>query len=58
MDKQEVQKLFQEIIKHHQGILFKVSRVYCPIEEDRQDLIQEILMQVWQSLYKYNCKLP
>jgi RNA polymerase sigma factor (sigma-70 family) len=59
MDKQELQKLFQEIIKQHKGILFKVSRAYCPFEEDRQDLIQEILIQVWQSLHKYNnqCKV-
>lgn len=59
MDKQELQKLFQEIIKQHKGILFKVSRAYCPVEEDRQDLIQEILIQVWQSLHKYNnqCKV-
>ena len=59
MDKQELQKLFQEIIKQHKGILFKVSRAYCLVEEDRQDLIQEILIQVWQSLHKYNnqCKV-
>lgn len=54
MDKQEQQQFFQEIIEQHKGILFKVSRVYCPNENDRQDLIQEMMIQIWQSVHKYN----
>lgn len=54
MDKQEQQQFFQEIIEQHQGILFKVARAYCPNEEDRQDLIQEMMIQIWQSVHKYN----
>ncbi|MEJ7694401.1 RNA polymerase sigma factor [Daejeonella sp.] len=54
MDKQKQQQLFQEIIEQHKGILFKVAGAYCPNEDDRQDLIQEILIQVWQSIHKYN----
>jgi RNA polymerase sigma-70 factor (ECF subfamily) len=54
MDKQELQQFFQEIIEQHQGILFKVGRAYCPNEEDRQDLIQEMMIQIWQSIHKYN----
>lgn len=54
MNKQEQQKFFKEVIEQHKGILFKVARVYCPNEVDRQDLIQEIMIQVWQSVHKYN----
>lgn len=54
MNKQEQQQFFQEIIEQHKGILFKVARVYCPIETDRQDLIQEMMIQIWQSVHKYN----
>jgi len=54
MDKQKQQQLFQEIIEQHKGILFKVARAYCPNEDDRQDLIQEIMIQIWQSIHKYN----
>ncbi len=54
MDKQEQQQFFQEIIEQHKGILFKVSRVYCPNENNRQDLIQEMMIQIWQSVHKYN----
>jgi RNA polymerase sigma-70 factor (ECF subfamily) len=47
-------KQFQELIENHKGILFKVARTYCQNDDDRQDLIQEIRIQIWQSLDKYN----
>lgn len=48
--------LFQELIEQHKGILFRVARTYCQDEQDRQDLIQEIMIQIWQSIHKYNDK--
>ena len=54
MNKQKQQQFFQEIIERHKGILFKVARVYCRNENDRQDLIQEMMIQIWQSVHKYN----
>jgi RNA polymerase sigma factor (sigma-70 family) len=54
MDEQKQQHFFQEIIEQHKGILFKVARVYCPNENDREDLIQEMMIQIWQSIPKYN----
>lgn len=45
---------FQELIESHKGILYKVARTYCQNTEDRQDLIQEIRIQIWHSLDKYN----
>lgn len=54
MDKKKQQQFFQEIIEQHKGILFKVARTYCQNVEDRQDLIQEIMIQVWQSIPKFN----
>jgi len=54
MDKQEQQYFFEGIIEQHKGILFKVARVYCPNENDREDLIQEMMIQIWQSVHKYN----
>jgi RNA polymerase sigma factor (sigma-70 family) len=54
MSRKRQQQFFQEIIEQHKGILFKVARTYCPDEEDRQDLIQEIMIQIWQSVHKYN----
>jgi RNA polymerase sigma factor (sigma-70 family) len=55
MFKQERQKkIFEDAIEQHKGILFKVARVYCPNENDREDLIQEMMIQIWQSIPKYN----
>ena len=54
MNKQEQQQFFQEIIEQHKGILFKVARTYCTHEDDRQDLIQEMMIQIWKSIHKYD----
>jgi len=54
MDKQEQRHLFEDIIEQNKGILFKVARAYCPDKEDRQDLVQEMMIQIWQSIHKYN----
>ncbi|MFN3640558.1 MAG: RNA polymerase sigma factor, partial [Flavobacterium sp.] len=54
MSRKRQQQFFQEIIEQHKGILFKVARTYCTDEEERQDLIQEMMIQIWQSVHKYN----
>jgi RNA polymerase sigma factor (sigma-70 family) len=50
----ELDHRFHQIIEQHKGVLFKVARIYCHNEEDRKDLVQEIMIQVWRSLHKYN----
>ena len=37
------------IIKENQGIIHKVCNIYCDLEEDRNDLFQEIIAQLWKS---------
>lgn len=54
MDKQEQQHFFEDLIEQNKGILYKVARAYCPNADDRQDLIQEMMIQIWQSINKYN----
>ncbi len=54
MENLEQRKFFQEVIEQHKGILIKVAHGYCPNEEDRQDLIQEMMIQIWQSIHRYN----
>jgi RNA polymerase sigma-70 factor (ECF subfamily) len=44
-----LEKEFLEIIKINQGIIHKVCSLYCDDEEDRHDLFQEILAQLWKS---------
>ena len=44
-----MEKEFTQIITENQGIIHKVCSVYCDLEEDRRDLFQEILAQLWKS---------
>lgn len=45
---------FIDIINKHKGILYKVITMYCSDNEDKKDLEQEILIQIWKSLDSYN----
>ncbi len=40
---------FLDQINGHLGIAHKVSRLYCQDSEDRADLLQEMLYQLWKS---------
>lgn len=42
------------ILEDHKGILYKIANNYCKQEDDRQDLIQEIIIQLWSSFSNYN----
>jgi len=46
--------IFLGVIKSHKGIIYKITNSYCKDPQDRQDLIQEIILQLWQSFDKYN----
>jgi len=37
-------------IAQHKAILFKVARVYGATHSDREDLFQEIALQLWHSV--------
>ena len=50
----ERHELYLDILEKHKGIVFKVARSYCRNEFDREDLVQEILAQIWRSLDTYN----
>lgn len=45
---------FLNVIESNKGILYKVANSYCRNNEDRKDLIQEIILQLWKSYDNYN----
>lgn len=51
---EHLRHLFDATVEAHQGILIKVARTYCPLEADRKDLVQEMLIHIWQALPRYN----
>ena len=50
MDKER----FIQILNENKWVLYKVINTYCKDSEDRKDLEQEILIQLWKSFELYN----
>ncbi len=50
------EEAFLSVLDDHKGILYKVANSYCRHEEDRKDLIQEIIFQLWKSFDKYDSR--
>jgi RNA polymerase sigma factor (sigma-70 family) len=44
---------FAEQLREHQGIIYQVVRLYAYTAENRQDLFQEIVLQLWQAFPKF-----
>lgn len=53
MKPNEQQRIFEEWLAHHRGLLFKVIRAYAFNSHDQDDLFQEITTQVWNSVPRY-----
>jgi RNA polymerase sigma-70 factor (ECF subfamily) len=49
----ERNRVFESWIDAHKAILFKVARVYGATHSDREDLFQEIALQLWHSVEAY-----
>lgn len=45
--------LFKRWLEQHAGLVFKVARTFAPADADRDDLVQEILLQLWRSLPRF-----
>ena len=56
MDKKE---RFTWVVKEHEALIFKVASLYTNSLEDREDLFQEIVFQLWKSFdsFKERSKL-
>ena len=44
------EEVFKRWLKQHTGLIFKIARSFAPSESDCDDLVQEILLQLWRSL--------
>jgi RNA polymerase sigma-70 factor (ECF subfamily) len=52
MTKQE--RDFAIIIEKNKNLIYKIANAYCNNSEDRKDLFQEIVLQLWKAFPKYN----
>ena len=45
---------FIQLVKDNRKLIYKVCHAYCKDDEKRRDLEQEILLQTWKSIDKYD----
>jgi RNA polymerase sigma factor (sigma-70 family) len=45
---------FINIIRQNKKLIFKVCNSYCKNADDRQDLVQEVIIRLWQAFGKYD----
>jgi len=50
------QELFKGWVHNCSGLMLKVARAFALTDADRQDLIQEILLQLWRSVPRFEGK--
>ena len=48
------QQSFEALLHEHRRIVFKVAGMYSRTAADRDDLVQEISVQLWRSLGRYD----
>lgn len=44
---------FVKIIHDNEALIVKVTRIYCDTKEDREDLFQDIVYQLWKSFNSF-----
>jgi len=49
-----LQERFQTLVDDHKKILYKVCNLYCRNRGDREDLAQEIVIQLWRSFGSFD----
>ena len=42
-------EVFMDLLEAHKKIIFKIARLYTENVSDRQDLMQDMIMMLWQS---------
>lgn len=45
---------FETILENHIGLIYKVAHSYCDNPNDQQDLVQEIIIQLWKSYKNFS----
>ena len=56
MPNNDAKSLFMDWLEKHKASVIQVARAYTFSSEESQDLAQEILLQAWRSLPKFEGK--
>jgi RNA polymerase sigma-70 factor (ECF subfamily) len=52
----DLETIFKQWLGEHQGLLYRVVRAYGNTAEDQDDLFQEICLQLWLSIPRFEGK--
>lgn len=55
-DKMNKSGIFLQVVQANKDIIYKVVNSYCKNVDDRKDLVQEIIVQLWKSFDGYDDK--
>lgn len=45
---------FLSVLQANKGIIYQIANAYCPQAQDRQDLVQDIVLQLWKAFVTYS----
>ncbi|NNF33387.1 MAG: sigma-70 family RNA polymerase sigma factor [Saprospiraceae bacterium] len=54
IDHMSLEEKFTIILDQYKNMILKVAGMYCREEEERKDLVQEIILHLWRAFPKYN----
>jgi RNA polymerase sigma factor (sigma-70 family) len=52
----DIKEHFTKVIKANEGLIYKITTLYTDEKQDRKDLYQEIVCQLWKSFGSFNEK--
>ena len=53
MHREQQQQTLQRWLNEYQGTIYKIVRIYAFSHHDHEDLYQEVVFQVWQSIPRF-----
>ncbi len=57
MSRSDIHSTFEALLNEHKRILYKICHLYCRNPDDREDLAQEIAVQLWRSFDTFDPRL-
>lgn len=45
---------FTDLLRRHAGLIHKIAYAYCRDTADREDMVQEVVLQLWRSRDRYD----
>jgi RNA polymerase sigma-70 factor (ECF subfamily) len=53
MERVRRQAIFDDWLRAHQGLLFRIVRAYAFTPHDHEDLLQDVALQLWNSIPRF-----